>query len=121
MESIDKLSRIPPYIPRRIVTLNESGLNNCKIRATLIREDNVQISRPGISLILKRYNATGVIDNQNKGICANVRKNLHCINVILQCQNRSRTNVNAHENSTLYSGYFSGASESIFSFWDNLK
>jgi hypothetical protein len=31
MEGIDKLSRIPPYIRRRIVTLNENGLNNCKI------------------------------------------------------------------------------------------
>jgi hypothetical protein len=74
MEGIDKLSRIPPYVRRRIVTLSENGLNNCKIRDTLIREDNVQISRPGISLFLKRYNATGVIDDQNKGNCANVRK-----------------------------------------------
>ena len=63
MEGIDKLSRIPPYIRRGIVVLNESGLNNCKIRDTLIREDNVQISRPGISLFLKQYNTTGVIDN----------------------------------------------------------
>jgi hypothetical protein len=56
MDDIDKLSRIPPYIRRRIVALSESGLNNCKICDTLIREDNVQISRPGISLFLKRYN-----------------------------------------------------------------
>jgi hypothetical protein len=101
MEGIDKLSRIPPYIRRRIVTLNESGLNNCKIRDILNREDNVQMSRPGISLFLKLYNATGVIDDQNRGNCANVRKKLHCTNVILQCQNCSRTNVHAHENSTL--------------------
>jgi energy-converting hydrogenase Eha subunit E len=66
MEGIDKLSIIPPYIGRRIVTLSESGLNNCKIRDTLIREDNVQISRLGISLFFKRYNATGVIDDQNR-------------------------------------------------------
>jgi hypothetical protein len=71
MEGIDKLSTIPPYIRRRIVTFSESGLND-----TLIREDNVQISRPGISLFLKRYNATGVIDDQIRGNCANVRKKL---------------------------------------------
>jgi AraC-like DNA-binding protein len=76
MDGIDKLSRIPPYIRRRIVALSESGLNNCKIRDTLIREDNVQISRPGISLFLKRYNATGVIDDQNRRNCANERKKL---------------------------------------------
>jgi hypothetical protein len=70
MKGINKLSRIPPYIRRRIVTLSESGLNNCKIHDTLIREDNVQISRPGTSLFLKRYNATGVIDDQNRGNCA---------------------------------------------------
>jgi hypothetical protein len=56
MEGIDILSRLQPYISRRIGTLSESGLNN----DTLIREDNVQISRPGISLFLKWYNATGV-------------------------------------------------------------
>jgi hypothetical protein len=39
MEGIDKLSRIPPYIRCRIVILSESGLNNCKIRDTFIRED----------------------------------------------------------------------------------
>jgi hypothetical protein len=50
MEGIDKLSRIPPYNQRRVVTLSESGLKNCKIRDTLTREDNVQIPRPGISL-----------------------------------------------------------------------
>jgi hypothetical protein len=66
MEGIDKLSRIPPYIGRRIVILSESGLNICKIRDTLIREDKVQISRPRISLFLTRYNATGVIDDQNR-------------------------------------------------------
>jgi hypothetical protein len=41
MDGTDKLSRIPPYIRRRIVALSESGLNNCKIRDTLIREDNL--------------------------------------------------------------------------------
>ena len=74
MEDIDKLSRIPPYIRCTIVTLSESGLNNCKIRDTLIRQNNVQISRPGISLFLKQYNATGVIEDQNRGNCTNVRK-----------------------------------------------
>jgi hypothetical protein len=39
MDGIDKLSRIPPNIRRRIVALNESGLNNCKVHDTLIRED----------------------------------------------------------------------------------
>jgi hypothetical protein len=48
---------------------------DCKIRDTLIRGDNVQISRP-VSLFLKRYNATGVIDDQNRGNCAKVRKKL---------------------------------------------
>ena len=47
-----------------------------KIRDTLIRQNNVQISCPGISLFLKQYNSTGVIDDQNRGNCANVRKKL---------------------------------------------
>jgi surface polysaccharide O-acyltransferase-like enzyme len=54
--------------------LSDSGLNHCKILDTLIREDNVDISRPGISLFLKRYIATFVIDDENRENCANVGK-----------------------------------------------
>ena len=32
---------------RRIVTLTESGLNNSKIRDTILRDENVCVSQPG--------------------------------------------------------------------------
>jgi hypothetical protein len=43
----------PPSGSANVVTctLSESELNNCKIRDTLIREDNVQISCPKISFL----------------------------------------------------------------------
>ena len=46
MENINKITRILPHIQQRIVTLRESRLNNSKIRDTILRDENVCVSRP---------------------------------------------------------------------------
>jgi hypothetical protein len=80
MEGIDKLSRITPYILCMIVTLNDSGLNT----DTLIREDNMQISRPRISLFLKRYNATIKIEEIVQTLGRNLQMSI-CESFLMCC------------------------------------
>ncbi|CAG2217161.1 unnamed protein product [Mytilus edulis] len=56
-----KPTRLSVYIRERILSLRRSGKNITEVRDELIRSDNVQVSRQGISAFLRRFRQSGSV------------------------------------------------------------